>query len=70
MLSSGRMEPKSARPPFGGSPYLEPGVVSPTQPIVIVVGDADGVGVAEGVRVADGLTDGVGEPEAMEAAAK
>ena len=60
------MEPNNARPPFGGSPYLEPGVVSPTQPTVITVVDADGVGV--GVLVADGLTDGVGEPEAAEAA--
>src|SRR5665811_99753 len=49
LLSRGRMEPNRARPPLGGVPYMEPGVVSPTQPTSMTAGavDGDGEGVAE-----------------------
>ena len=38
--AAARREPKRARPPSGGMPYLEPGVVSPTQPTSMTVGAA------------------------------
>ena len=60
--SAGRW-PNRARPRSGARPYLEPGVVSPTQPMVMTVGDGDGVGVPdEGLVDGDGRT--VGEPDA------
>src|SRR5674476_604700 len=53
LLSRGRMEPNRARPPLGGVPYMEPGVVSPTQPTSMTAGAVDGDG--EGVAEPDGL---------------
>src|SRR5271157_5837307 len=41
LLSRGRREPKRARPLSGGVPYMEPGVVSPTQPTVMTVDEAE-----------------------------
>ena len=53
------MEPNRARPPLGGVPCMEPGVVSPTQPTSMTAGAVDGDG--EGVAEPDGLAapDGV-----------
>ena len=58
LLSRGRSEPNRARPPLGAVPYIDPGVVSPTQPTVMTAGDDDGVGVAEpeGLAPADNAT--------------
>ncbi len=58
-----RTRAKRARPPSGGSPYFDPGVVSPTQPtsmtfsgVAVAVGDGD----AEGLAAATADGDGVG----------
>ena len=73
--SSGRREPNRARPPSGGVPYMEPGVVSPTQPTVMTVDEAateaadppDTEGLADGDFVAPPVAAaaperGAGEP--------
>ena len=51
------MAPNSARPPSGAVPYLEPGVVSPTQPTVITVEAA----AAEGAEAPDAEAFGDGD---------
>ena len=56
LLSSGRMSPKRARPPSGGVPYREPGVVSPTQPTVMTADEA--AAEAADPPDAEGLADG------------